>query len=179
MQRNTIFHSPMWFPRGLHGIKRELCCYVCHYVADVNALHLHRAGLGWNMGIQMVDINTHYRKISNISRTKLSNLNVSRLVVQLSSPNSMKPVVKSCSNCIWVIDNFIAYSGASYIRDLTVISNTSMGNCSGHAVNQIGHSKFVGNDIWRITFMSATQIIQSILITKLAILQKDIISKQT
>ena len=36
-----------------------------------------------------------YRKISNIRRTKSPNLDVSRLVVQLSSPNLMKPGVKS------------------------------------------------------------------------------------
>ena len=36
-----------------------------------------------------------YRKISNISRTKSPNLNVSRLVLQLSVPNPMKPDVKS------------------------------------------------------------------------------------
>ena len=36
-----------------------------------------------------------YRKISNIRRTKSPNLNVSRLVLQLSLPNPMKPVVKS------------------------------------------------------------------------------------
>ena len=36
-----------------------------------------------------------YRKISNIRSTKSPNLNVSRLVVQLSLPNPMKPGVKS------------------------------------------------------------------------------------
>ena len=36
-----------------------------------------------------------YRKISNIRRTKSPNLDVSRIVVQLSSPNPMKPGVKS------------------------------------------------------------------------------------
>ena len=36
-----------------------------------------------------------YRKISNISRTKSSHLNVSRLVLQLSLPNPIKPGVKS------------------------------------------------------------------------------------
>ena len=36
-----------------------------------------------------------YRKISNIRRTKSQNLNVSRLVLQLFSPNPMKPGVKS------------------------------------------------------------------------------------
>ena len=36
-----------------------------------------------------------YRKISNIRHTKSQNLNVSRLVLQLSLPNPMKPGVKS------------------------------------------------------------------------------------
>ena len=36
-----------------------------------------------------------YRKISNIRRTKFQTLNVSRLVLQLSLPNPMKPGVKS------------------------------------------------------------------------------------
>ena len=38
---------------------------------------------------------TEYRKISNIRCTKSPNLNVSRLFLQLSLPNSMKPGVKS------------------------------------------------------------------------------------
>ena len=36
-----------------------------------------------------------YRKISNIRRNKSPNLNASRLVVQFSLPNPMKPGVKS------------------------------------------------------------------------------------
>ena len=36
-----------------------------------------------------------YRKVSNIRRTKFQNLNDSRLVLQLSVPNSLKPSVKS------------------------------------------------------------------------------------
>ena len=36
-----------------------------------------------------------YRKISNIRRTKSPNLNASRLVLQFSLPNPMKPGVKS------------------------------------------------------------------------------------
>ena len=35
-----------------------------------------------------------YRKTSNIRRTKSPNLDVARLVVQLPSPNPMKPGVK-------------------------------------------------------------------------------------
>ena len=39
--------------------------------------------------------NHWYRKISNISRAKSPNLNVSRLVLQMSLPNPTKPGVKS------------------------------------------------------------------------------------
>ena len=59
----------------------------------------------WRMVIVLVDILDDctleqsakgvYRKISNIRRTKSSHLNVSRLVLQLSLPNRMKPGVKS------------------------------------------------------------------------------------
>ena len=41
-----------------------------------------------------MDIGT-YRKVSNIRRTKCQNLNDSRLVLQLSIPNPLKPSVKS------------------------------------------------------------------------------------
>ena len=49
-----------------------------------------------NVSIYIIqhDWNT-YRKVSNIRRTKSSKLNVSRLVLQLSLPNPMKPGVKS------------------------------------------------------------------------------------
>ena len=36
-----------------------------------------------------------YRKVSNIRRTKSQNLTASRLVLQMSLPNPMKPGVKS------------------------------------------------------------------------------------
>ena len=77
--------------------------------------------------------NSAYRKFSNISRTKSQNLNV-----LVSSCSCLCPIYWSqvlsgewrcswrsadrrCLNYIWVINNFIAYLGASYIRDLTVI----------------------------------------------------------
>ena len=92
------------------------------------------------------DIYRYYRKTSNIRRTKSQNLNVSRLGLQLSSHNTLKPSVcngewrcswrsadRRCSNYIWVINNFIAYSSASYIRDLTVslisVSNQTFFAC--------------------------------------------------
>ena len=46
------------------------------------------------MGLKHM-IHWKYRKISNIRRTKSPNLNVSRLALQLSLLNSMKPCVKS------------------------------------------------------------------------------------
>ena len=45
--------------------------------------------------VQVIACHHMYHKISNIRRTKSPNLNVSRLVVQLSSPNPMKPAVQS------------------------------------------------------------------------------------
>ena len=39
--------------------------------------------------------NWEYRKTACISRTKSQNLNISRLVLQLSLPNPLKPGVKS------------------------------------------------------------------------------------
>ena len=54
------------------------------------------------------------------------------LVSSLPLPNPLKPVLsrewrcswssahRRCSNCIWVINNSIAYQGATYIRGLTI-----------------------------------------------------------
>ena len=51
--------------------------------------------VAWVMYHNSVPLFGIYRKISNIRRTKSPNLNVSRLVFQLSLPNPMKPGVKS------------------------------------------------------------------------------------
>ena len=79
-----------------------------------------------------------YRKISNISHTKSLHLNNSRLVLHLSLPNPLKPVVSRewrcswssadrwCSNYISVIHKFIAYLGVAYIRGLTVSCNKNI-----------------------------------------------------
>ena len=45
--------------------------------------------------IPEMDVLHNYRQISNIRRTQSPNLNVPRLVSQLSLPNPLKPVVKS------------------------------------------------------------------------------------
>ena len=67
--------------------------------------------------------NDIYRIISNIRRTKSQNLNDSRLVLHCFAQS----IVARCwvenedvANYIWVINNCITYSGATYIRDLTV-----------------------------------------------------------
>ena len=44
---------------------------------------------------QLYNVGWNYRKVSNIRRTKYQNLNDSRLVLQLSVPNPLKPSVKS------------------------------------------------------------------------------------
>ena len=75
-----------------------------------------------------------YRIISNIRCTKSQNLYDFCLVLHLSLFNLLTSGAKSrmkmyswssadrrCTNYIWVINNIIAYSGAPYIRGLTVI----------------------------------------------------------
>ena len=42
---------------------------------------------------------------------------------------------RRCSNYIWVIDNYIAHKGATYIRDLTVLSCAVMIQCTDVSVN--------------------------------------------
>ena len=65
-----------------------------------------------------------YRQLSNIRRTKSQIKNVSRPIhwSQLFSRElrCWSSADGRCSKYIWVIDQFIAYWGAAYIRDLTV-----------------------------------------------------------
>ena len=66
----------------------------------------------------------------NIRQTKSQDLNVSRLILQRSLPNPLKPsrewrcswssTDRLCSNYIWVINNFIAYYGATYISGFMI-----------------------------------------------------------
>ena len=61
-------------------------------------------------------LNVLLSNLKNINRTKSQNLSVSRLVLQLSLPNSLNKVLgrewcwssahRWCSNYIWVINNF-------------------------------------------------------------------------
>ena len=74
-----------------------------------------------------------YCQISSIRLTKSQHLNVSHLVLQLSLPNPLNQAFSWewkfgwsradmwCSNYIRVINNFIAYYDAPYIRGLKVL----------------------------------------------------------
>ena len=75
-----------------------------------------------------------YHQTSNISCTKFENLNVFLYGLAVVFANPLKPGLSqewrsrwssadTCSNYIWVINNFIAYWGATYIRGLTVRLN--------------------------------------------------------
>ena len=49
---------------------------------------------------------------------------------------------RRCSNCIWVINNFITYEGATYIRGFTVFKNMTMKiNGQGHVCGQRSMSR--------------------------------------
>ena len=55
-----------------------------------------------------------------MSRTKSQSLNVSCILAQLSSLNLLKPGVDLRMKTSWVINNFIACKGATYMRGFTV-----------------------------------------------------------
>ena len=74
---------------------------------------------------------TTYRKISNISHNKFQNLKCFSFrpaaffaqFIEVRCWDESEDVVgaaPTCSDYIWVIDNFFAYLGASYIMDFTV-----------------------------------------------------------
>ena len=76
--------------------------------------------------------NPNYRKISNITRTKSKHLNTSRIILQLSMPNPLKPGDKSRMK-MWLeprrqamlqlhlIDQYLyRHMRCAYIRGLTV-----------------------------------------------------------
>ena len=71
-----------------------------------------------------------YSQIVNIRRTNSQNLNASRLGLQLSLPNLLKPCIKLRMEMflehrwyIWVSNNLITHKGATYIRDFMVHVN--------------------------------------------------------
>ena len=91
-------------------------------------------------------VSVDYRQVSNMRRTKSQNLNLSRLVLQLSLLTYWSHVLsrewrfswsiacRHCSNYIWVINNSIAHKGASYIRDVMVVSLTPQSVWCKHAM---------------------------------------------
>ena len=97
-------------------------------------LKIQGQGHGWGKMLRshnQPSIHPMYRQVSNIRRTKSKHLKDSRTVLQLSLPNpllgrerrcSWSSADRRCSNYIWVIDNFIANLGESYIRGFTVVT---------------------------------------------------------
>ena len=76
-------------------------------------------------------------KTSGISRTKSQNLNGSCIPLQLSSLHWSQVLIwewrcswssadRRCSNYIWVTNNLIAYTDATYIRGFTVLVFASL-----------------------------------------------------
>ena len=95
-----------------------------HFTPEDAPLVVALWGIGHSLRHKGID-----RQTSNTRRNKSQNLNVSRLVLQLSLANPIKPGVRSrmkmylsrrCPNCIWVTNNVMACQGACFIRRLTV-----------------------------------------------------------
>ena len=91
------------------------------------------------------------RKTSSISRTKSQDLKVSCLILQLSLPNPLNPISREwkcswssaerrCSNCIWVINKFIAYWGATFVRGSTVDLCCLLQSLVGGLAGAVGRS---------------------------------------
>ena len=91
-----------------------------------------------------------YRKISKIRRTKSPNLNVFVSSCSCLCPIQWSHVLsrewrcnwssadRRCSNYIWVMENFIAYQTATYIRDLTVYWFTGYDFYKNNTVRLVG-----------------------------------------
>ena len=62
---------------------------------DITISHRHSHSNQWSWAILKPPSGAMYCQTSNIGCTKSPNLNVSRLVLQLSLPNPLKPGVKS------------------------------------------------------------------------------------
>ena len=78
------FSRPLW--RHCNGFESN---QTSNY-QGFGKLSLYLPVAGW-----FIDNKNTYRQISNITRTKYQNLNVSRFVLQLSLPKPLKPGVKS------------------------------------------------------------------------------------
>ena len=141
LERRLMFsryHGSMhWIIHSLYSVALWRLCWFCPY--HPGFIHQHWGNLeSWRM-IPVRPSNpdhitttqeTHiYRQFSNIRRTQSQKINVSRLVLQLSLPNPLKPGVVSwewrcswssvdrrCSNYIWVIVRWFANDFHSWLR---------------------------------------------------------------
>ena len=102
---------------------------------DISSVRPRCAVSFWNSNC--VGFIISYRQVSNIRRTKSQQLKFLVLscgclcripwsqILSREWRCSWGSADRQCSNYIWVIDNFIAYQGASYIRGFTVFSSPS------------------------------------------------------
>ena len=116
-----------WVVSAWHVLGDATCSTpVCVNGSAIHTMSKYRVR-SWDNGVYCMSC---YRQISNISRTHTQNSNISRL---------LKPGVKSKMGCnwssadIWVINNFIVYYGAFYIRGFTVYPHTRSPTCFTHS----------------------------------------------
>ena len=112
-----------------------------------------------------------YRQSSNIRRTKSQNLMSLFLSCSCLWPihwsqvlvrewiYSLNSADRRCSNYIWVINNFIAYQGASYISGLTVYMYIYILAVFGKCITYAGLSNIWQNlSMWKATYPSGLLI---------------------
>ena len=75
---------------------------------------------------------------------------------------------RRCSNYIWVIDNFIAYQGASYIRDLTVVANVmslkwmyTLNRWPIVCLSQTSYGESMGSNVKRSLWVQISALVDS------------------
>ena len=124
----TWITSTHWSLIDLEVILKIQFYYVLFIVIYRFSYHNALRWMPWDL----TDDKSTYRQISNIERTKSQTSNVSCLVLQLFCTSHWSQVLsrewkcswssadRRCSNYIWVVNNFIACRGVSYIRGFMV-----------------------------------------------------------
>ena len=116
-----------WVVSAWHVLGDAICSTpVCVNGSAIRTMSKYRVR-SWDNGMHCMSC---YRQISNISRTQTQNCNISRL---------LKPGVKPKMGCnwssadIWVINNFIVYLCAFYVRGFMVYPYTWCPTCITHS----------------------------------------------
>ena len=131
----------------LAWVRAKMLCYRfmkfhCLNTAAVKSSHWRRPLSAWGNNSGEFCLTVHdttsaictYRQTFNIRRTRSQHLNVSRLVLQFFPIHWRQALCREwrcrccsadrrCSNNTWLINDFIAYEGATYLSVLTVHFN--------------------------------------------------------